>query len=98
MSAPPRLPDTLQVFERGWLSANNVLLFDGGEATLVDSGYVTHAGQTVALVRAALDGRRLGRLINTHSHSDHIGGNASVQRSFGCTITVPVGMAQAHQY
>ena len=95
MSAPPRLPDTLQVFERGWLSANNVLLFDGGEATLVDSGYVTHAGQTVALVRAALDGRRLGRLINTHSHSDHIGGNASVQRSFGCTITVPVGMAQA---
>lgn len=95
MTARPRLPGTVQVFERGWLSANNVLLFDGGEATLVDSGYVTHAGQTVALVRAALDGRRLGRLINTHSHSDHIGGNASVQRAFGCTITVPVGMAQA---
>jgi glyoxylase-like metal-dependent hydrolase (beta-lactamase superfamily II) len=35
------------------------------------------------------------RLINTHSHSDHIGGNASVQRAFGCTITVPAGMAQA---
>ncbi len=95
MTARPRLPDTVQVFERGWLSANNVLLFDGGEATLVDSGYVTHAGQTVALVGAALDGRRLGRLINTHSHSDHIGGNASVQRAFGCTITVPAGMAQA---
>ena len=76
MSARPRLPDTVQVFERGWLSANNVVLFDGGEATLVDSGYVSHAAQTVALVRAALDGRRLGRLINTHSHSDHIGGNA----------------------
>ena len=95
MSTQPRLPETVQVFERGWLSANNVLLFDGAEATLVDSGYVTHAGQTVALVRAGLDGRRLGRLINTHSHSDHIGGNASVQRAFGCTITVPTGMAQA---
>lgn len=95
MSTQPRLPDTVQVFERGWLSANNVLLFDGTEATLVDSGYVTHAGQTVALVRAGLDGRRLGRLINTHSHSDHIGGNASVQRAFGCTITVPVGMERA---
>jgi glyoxylase-like metal-dependent hydrolase (beta-lactamase superfamily II) len=53
LTARPRLPDTVQVFERGWLSANNVLLFDGGEATLVDSGYVTHAGQTVALVGAA---------------------------------------------
>ena len=95
MSTRPRLPDTIEVFERGWLSANNVLLFDGGEATLVDSGYVTHAEQTVALVRGALAGRRLERLINTHSHSDHIGGNASVQRAFGCTITVPAGMERA---
>ena len=95
MSTQPRLPDTVQVLERGWLSANNVLLFDGGEAALVDSGYVSHASQTVALVRAGLDGRRLGRLINTHSHSDHIGGNASVQRAFGCTITVPAGMERA---
>lgn len=95
MNARLRLPDTVQVFERGWLSANNVLLFDGAEAVLVDSGYVSHAAQTVALLRAALDGRQLGRLINTHSHSDHIGGNASVQRAFGCSITVPVGMERA---
>ncbi|MDA0236540.1 MAG: MBL fold metallo-hydrolase, partial [Proteobacteria bacterium] len=95
MSARPHLPASLQVFERGWLSANNVLLFDGDEATLIDSGYVSHADQTVKLVRAALDGRSLGRLINTHSHSDHIGGNASVQRAFGCSITVPEGMARA---
>jgi len=91
----PRLPRTLQVLERGWLSANNVVLVDGDEATLVDSGYVSHAAQTVELLRDALDGRRLGRLLNTHSHSDHIGGNASVQRAFGCSITVPVGMAPA---
>ena len=95
MNARLRLPDTVQVFERGWLSANNVLLFDGAEAVLVDSGYVSHAAQTVALLRAALDGRQLGRLINTHSHSDHIGGNASVQGAFGCSITVPVGMERA---
>ena len=95
MNARLRLPDTVQVLERGWLSANNVLLFDGAEAVLVDSGYVSHAAQTVALLRAALDGRRLGGLINTHSHSDHIGGNASVQRAFGCSITVPVGMERA---
>ncbi|NLF55459.1 MAG: MBL fold metallo-hydrolase [Thauera phenolivorans] len=95
MSAAPRLPATLQVFERGWLSSNNILLTDGEEATLIDAGYVSHAAQTVALVREALGARRLGRLINTHSHSDHIGGNASVQRSFGCSIIVPVGMERA---
>lgn len=94
MSAP-RLPATLRVFERGWLSANNVLLVDGDEATLIDSGYLSHAPQTVALVADALGGRQLARLINTHSHSDHIGGNAALQRAFGCAISVPAGMAAA---
>ena len=37
------LPDSLLVLERGWLSANNILGFDGDRATLVDSGYVSHA-------------------------------------------------------
>lgn len=95
MSSAARLPDSLQLVERGWLSANNILAFEGERAVLVDSGYVSHAGQTVALLRHALDGRRLERLINTHSHSDHIGCNAAVQRAFGCEITVPAGMARA---
>ena len=89
------LPESLRVLERGWLSSNNILLFDGDEATLIDSGYVSHAPQTISLVRETLGGRRLRRLINTHSHSDHIGGNAAVQREFGCTIAVPTGMAEA---
>ena len=92
-----RLPASIHVLERGWLSSNNILLFDGACATLVDSGYVTHAAQTVALVRAGLGGRTLTDIVNTHSHSDHIGGNAAVQRAFGCRITVPVGMHEAVQ-
>ncbi|HCO77979.1 MBL fold metallo-hydrolase [Hydrogenophilus thermoluteolus] len=87
------LPESIQVLERGWLSSNSVLLFDGETATLVDSGYVTEADETVAMVNAALRGRTLTRLINTHSHSDHIGGNAAVQRAFGCRITVPETLA-----
>ena len=89
------LPPGIRVLERGWLSANNILLFDDGEATLIDSGYVTHAAQTVALVRESLGPRRLARLLNTHSHSDHIGGNAAVQRAFGCRIGVPHGIVDA---
>jgi len=86
------LPDTLRVIERGWLSANNILAFDGDRATLIDSGYVTQREQTVALLRHALDGRRLEQLYNTHSHSDHVGGNAAVQAAFSCRIAVPAGL------
>jgi glyoxylase-like metal-dependent hydrolase (beta-lactamase superfamily II) len=59
---------------------------------LIDSGYVTHAAQTVALLEHALAGRRLTRLLNTHSHSDHIGGNAAVSAAFGCQVIVPQGI------
>jgi glyoxylase-like metal-dependent hydrolase (beta-lactamase superfamily II) len=89
------LPPQIRVIERGWLSSNNILCHEGETATLVDSGYVAHAEQTVALVREALAGRRLARLINTHSHSDHIGGNAALQRTFGCDIVIPVGIEAA---
>ena len=90
----PRLPESLVVIERGWLSSNSVLAFAGDTATLVDSGYVGHAEQTVGLVRRALGDHRLARLINTHSHSDHIGGNKALQSAFGCEIVIPSGIEE----
>jgi len=89
-----KLPDTIRVIERGWLSSNNILCFDSNAATLIDSGYAGHATQTVELVKSALAGRHLTRLINTHSHSDHIGGNAALQQTFGCRIEIPFGIEQ----
>ena len=90
-----RLPETMRFIARDWLNANNIVFHEGAEATLVDSGYVTHADETLARVVVALEGRRLVRLINTHSHSDHIGGNAAVRRAHCCRILVPEGMAPA---
>ncbi len=85
----------LRVFERGWLSSNNILLDDGDGATLIDSGHCVHAEQTVALVRRALGPRPLRRVINTHLHSDHCGGNAALQREFGSPVFVPAGSWRA---
>jgi glyoxylase-like metal-dependent hydrolase (beta-lactamase superfamily II) len=88
----------LTVLERGWLSSNNIVIHGVGDepgAVLVDTGHVVHAEQTVALVRHALRGQRLHRIVNTHLHSDHCGGNAALQRAFGAPITVPPGNADA---
>jgi glyoxylase-like metal-dependent hydrolase (beta-lactamase superfamily II) len=83
----------ITVFERGWLSSNNVLLASAAadEAVLIDSGYASHADQTLALIRNALKGRPLDRIVNTHLHSDHCGGNHALQEAFDCAIDVPSG-------
>jgi glyoxylase-like metal-dependent hydrolase (beta-lactamase superfamily II) len=85
----------LRVLERGWLSSNNVLLDDAQGATLIDAGHCTHAAQTVALVRQMLGTAPLRRIVNTHLHSDHCGGNAALQREWGCEVLVPSGSWQA---
>lgn len=90
------LPDGITVFERGWLSSNNILFTERGRAALVDSGYATHADQTLALVRRSLGARPLDMLLNTHLHSDHCGGNAALQREFPSVRTmIPPGQAGA---
>lgn len=85
------------LFERGWLSSNNILITgSSGASALIDSGYCTHADQTVDLVEKGLGGRRLGLLLNTHLHSDHCGGNAALQRRHPALQTlIPSGSAEA---
>lgn len=82
------------VFERGWLSSNNILFDDGTDCLLVDSGYSTHAPQTLALVASVLKARPLNFLVNTHLHSDHCGGNAALQSRYPLLQTfIPPGHA-----
>lgn len=86
------LPDNMYVFERGWLSSNNILLLNDSESVLVDSGYCTHASQTIQLVKTVLQDRPLDLLLNTHLHSDHCGGNAALQVQFPALRThIPPG-------
>jgi glyoxylase-like metal-dependent hydrolase (beta-lactamase superfamily II) len=89
------LPPSIRVLERGWLSSNNVLLYEDDRATLVDTGYVAHKEQTAALVHHALGGRTLARIVNTHLHSDHCGGNAELKKVHDAQIMIPPGHADA---
>ena len=86
------LPERVRFIERDWLSSNQVLMIDGERATLVDTGYAKHAPLTVELVRSALaqaGATSLARIVNTHLHSDHCGGNRALAEAFGCAIDIP---------
>ena len=93
-SASAGLPAGVVVFERGWLSSNNVLFLGCDETVLIDTGYATHADQTLELVEAVLGDRPLDRILNTHLHSDHCGGNAALQARYPSARTeIPPGEA-----
>lgn len=90
-----QLPEDIIFFERGWLSSNNVLLHDAYQACLVDTGYYIHARQTEFLIRSKLGDRSLTKIVNTHLHSDHCGGNAHLQQIFSDVETlIPIGQAR----
>jgi glyoxylase-like metal-dependent hydrolase (beta-lactamase superfamily II) len=92
---PPTFPPQLHVFVRDWLSSNNIVLRSRHANVVIDSGYGRHVPLTLALVasRQGVDGGGLAKLVNTHCHSDHIGGNAALARAYGCPIAVPAGEA-----
>lgn len=93
----PRLPPQIRVFVRDWLSANNILLASRDGHVLVDTSYVRDVPETLAHLRSAQGiGREpLAAVINTHCHSDHIGGNAAIAGLYGCPILIPEGEAAA---
>jgi glyoxylase-like metal-dependent hydrolase (beta-lactamase superfamily II) len=94
-AAAALLPPQLHVFVRDWLSANNILLKSRDGHVLIDSGYVRHAPLTLALLagQRGVGHEPLAFLVNTHCHSDHVGGNAAIVRRYGCPVAVPAAEA-----
>jgi glyoxylase-like metal-dependent hydrolase (beta-lactamase superfamily II) len=95
-----RLPPQLRVFERDWLSANNVLLKSRDGHVLIDTGYSSHAPLTLALLASAdgIGDEPLALVVNTHGHSDHVGGNALLVRKYRCPVAFPANEADAVEH
>ncbi len=62
-----------------------IVKINNSEVFAIDSGNDKDAGKKV-LRRIEENGWKLKAVINTHSHADHIGGNAYLQGKTGCKI------------
>lgn len=56
-----------------------------GKCTLIDSGIDDDAGKRAINILKE-EGMEIDSIINTHSHADHIGGNAIIQKRLECDI------------
>ncbi|HEX9180610.1 MAG TPA: MBL fold metallo-hydrolase [Burkholderiales bacterium] len=85
----------VHVTVRDWLWTNHMLRCGPRDKVLVDSGYLRRADLTPEPLQHpdALGAGHLHGIINSDGHSDHIGGNAALQRRYGCRIAVPAGEA-----
>ncbi|MEU3747720.1 MULTISPECIES: MBL fold metallo-hydrolase [Streptomyces] len=64
----------------------------GRQPALVDTGFVAHAEETIVWARAHAG--NIALVVNTHWHSDHVGGNALLQAS-GAAIAAGTPEADA---
>ena len=90
-SRPAQLPAWVLWRQRPFPDAN-LLLLRGGEPAMVDTGFVGHAEQTAAWARAQTG--YVALVVNTHWHSDHVGGNGLLQAA-GAGIAASAPDAQA---
>ena len=73
-----QLPNWIVWRQRPFPDAN-LLFVDGKHPAMIDSGFVGHAEETLDWVRSRTT--KLDLVVNTHWHSDHVGGNGLLQRS-----------------
>jgi len=80
------LPDWLLFFERPFPSAN-MMLIRGPRPILVDPGFGSDVLETERLLHEAeVPPQSLSLIVNTHYHSDHIGGNNRLQKRYSLPI------------
>lgn len=65
--------------------ANVGVYVSQGEAILIDSGGDDSAGRKILRSLEAAE-LKVAAIVNTHSHADHIGGNAFVQKRTSCRV------------
>ena len=85
-STDPAPPPWLRFIRRPFPSANMVLI-EGRHPVLFDSGFGSDFAETERLLHEAdVPPQRLTLVLNSHYHSDHVGGNFGFQIRYGVPI------------
>lgn len=80
------LTDNIICIERTFPSANSVIL-RGERPILIDTGFGSDTAETASmLTREGIEPHNLALIVNTHAHSDHVGGNHFLQTIFNVPI------------
>ena len=86
--APSEILPGFYFFQRGYLNANH-FAYRSARPVLIDTGYIGDWETTeTVLTRIGLDLDWTARIISTHTHCDHIGGNHFIQLRSGCAIAL----------
>jgi len=86
MSRPEELPAWLKFLPLGYPSANMVVATEG-HRVLFDAGFGSDVVRTVdALSEVGVPPSSVDLVVNSHWHSDHVGGNSRLQSDYGLPI------------
>lgn len=78
--------EAVAFFERPYPSANAALL-RGERPILVDSGFGSDVGELEAWLQTqGVSPQHLALVVNTHHHSDHVGGNHALQQRYALPV------------
>ncbi len=80
--------------------ANGMIVVDGGEATLVDTGWTNEQTQTILRAWHAAGRPKITKALVTHFHDDRLGGIPELTRhgvpSFGNPLTIGLAIDSGH--
>lgn len=80
--------DNLFFIERGYLNCNH-LVYRSPAPVLIDSAYIGDLAETINRIQhLGVKTAEVARIISTHTHCDHIGGNWAIQQQSGCEIAL----------
>ncbi|MCM3298380.1 MBL fold metallo-hydrolase [Streptomyces pseudogriseolus] len=76
-----------QVFLVTGSNTNWVIVKDGSDATLIDTGYPgDHTRVLASLAAVGLEPRDVTAVLVTHAHTDHIGGAERIRSAYGTSV------------
>lgn len=91
MKSRPKIIEILEdlfFVQRGYLNSNH-FVYRSDSPILIDTGYKTDFNTTESILTSlGVSTDNVSKIISTHCHCDHIGGNAIIQEHSNCEILI----------